>query len=257
MDQLLAPPRPAQALPAPDPSIIPSIVLIAPPPSINQHTAPSLCGAWRAALSDLPPAVAARFAVKEARFNPTALAQEFGAFDCVVSPANTFGIMDGGYDLALSRAFMVDDDIWALTNAVQDALRARHRSYLPPGSCTLVPLLATLSAANALRCTSVAVVPTMRTPESVAWHQDLVYECMWNLLTALWRWNAGERPDGAPPIQRVLMSGLGTGNGGIGAETCAKQMCLAALNFARGWGEHPRWDDLLPRATEMAQTRHL
>lgn len=96
MDQLLAPPRPPQALPAPDPSIIPSIVLIAPPPSINQHAAPSLCGAWRTALSDLPPALAARFTIKEARFNPTALAHEFGTFDCIVSPANTFGIMDGG-----------------------------------------------------------------------------------------------------------------------------------------------------------------
>ncbi|EIW59206.1 macro domain-like protein, partial [Trametes versicolor FP-101664 SS1] len=205
-----------------------------------------LCAAWRAALSDLSPAVAAQFTVKEVRFNPTALARGFGAFDCVVSPANTFEIMDGGYDLARESAFMVDDDIWALTNTAQDELRARHRGYLPPGSCPLVPLPATLTAANGLRCTSVAVVPTMRTPESVAWHVDLVYECMWILLTALRRWNASARTGRRP--------GLGTGSGGIGAEKCAKQMCLAALDFARGWGEHPRWDDVLPRATEMAQT---
>ncbi len=96
MDQLLAPPRPPQPLPAPDSSIIPSIVLIAPPPPMNQKATPSLCDAWRAAFSDLPREVAARFPVKEARFNPTALAQEFGAFDCVVSPANTFGFLDGG-----------------------------------------------------------------------------------------------------------------------------------------------------------------
>lgn len=35
------------------------------------------------------------------------------------------------YDFARESALMVDDDIWALTNTVQDALRARHRGYHP------------------------------------------------------------------------------------------------------------------------------
>ena len=58
----------------------------------------------------------------------------------------------------------------------------------------MVALPPALTAANALGCMSLAVVPTMRIPESVAWHRDLVYECVWNLLSALERWNAGERP---------------------------------------------------------------
>ncbi|KAI0356175.1 hypothetical protein OH77DRAFT_1423771 [Trametes cingulata] len=69
-----------------------------------------------------------RFTLKEARFNAQALAQEFGTFDCLVSPANAFGIMDGGYDLALTRALIVDGDAWALTNPMQDVLRKRHRA---------------------------------------------------------------------------------------------------------------------------------
>ncbi len=38
--------------------------------------------------------------------------------------------------MALSVAFTVDKDIWALTNAVQDVLQLKHRGYLPPASCT-------------------------------------------------------------------------------------------------------------------------
>ncbi|CDO77914.1 hypothetical protein BN946_scf184727.g3 [Trametes cinnabarina] len=244
----------------PDPSIIPSFILIAPPPRTNPRTkvtAPSLCAAWLKALADIPPPVSANFVVKETTLDPAALALEFGTIDCVVSPANAFGIMDGGYDLALSRAFAVDGDIWALTNAVQDVLHERHRGYLPPGCSELVPLSADLTASNPLECTVLAVIPTMRTPEDVSWHRDLVYESMWNLLTSIWRWNKGERPAGAGPIEKVLMTGLGTGNGGIGYDKCARQMCLAALNFARGWGNRPRWDDVVERAKEMDNTREL
>ncbi|OCH87096.1 hypothetical protein OBBRIDRAFT_851522 [Obba rivulosa] len=50
-------------------------------------------------------------------------------FDYLASPANAFGIMDSGHDLALSRAFVVDSDIWGLTNAVQNVLRDRHRGH--------------------------------------------------------------------------------------------------------------------------------
>ncbi|RDX41095.1 macro domain-like protein [Lentinus brumalis] len=218
-------------------------------------TLPSLCAAWRLALADLPETVSSRFTVKEAQLDPAGLAQEFGTFECLVSPANSFGIMDGGYDMALSVAFTVDKDIWALTNAVQDVLQRKHRGYLPPASCTLVPLTPELTASNPLGCTVLAVVPTMRAPENVSWHLDLVHDSMWNLLTALWRWNEGERPEGAEPIIKVLMTGLATGYGEMSFEKCAKQMFLAARNFARGWGDHPRWNDLSKPVQEMNSTR--
>jgi len=244
-----------------DTSVLPEFVLIAPAPRYNprtQKTGPSLCDAWIAALEALPEPVSSRFKVKEAMLDPVALKEEFGTFECLVSPANAFGIMDGGYDLALSRAFAKERaDIWDLTNVVQDVLKRRHRGYLPPASCTLVPLPAHLTATNPLGCKAIAVVPTMRTPEDVSWHVDLVYESMWNLLSALLHWNEGERPEGEEPIKRVLMTGLGTGNGGIGFDKCARQMALATLNFALGWGERPRWDDLLTRATEVDETRTL
>lgn len=152
---------------------------------------------------------------------------------------------------------MKDRDIWPLTNVVQDVLKRRYRGYLPPTSCALVPLPSSLVEANDLRCKVLAVVPTMRTPEDVSWHVDLVYDSMWNLLSAIWQWNSGERPDGAEPIRKVLMTGLGTGNGGIGYDRCARQMFLAAINFSQGWGEQPRWKDLFLRAKELDGTRTI
>ena len=82
-----------------DASTIPEFVLIAPPSRTNlrtQERVPSLCEAWCAELDKLPEAVSSRFKVKETRLDPGALAQEFGTFECLVSPANSFGIMDGG-----------------------------------------------------------------------------------------------------------------------------------------------------------------
>lgn len=82
-----------------DATVLPEIVLIAPPPRTNPRTkvtAPSLCEAWRNALEDIPEPVASRFKVKETKLDPPALAAEFSTFECLVSPANAFGIMDGG-----------------------------------------------------------------------------------------------------------------------------------------------------------------
>ncbi|KZT01234.1 uncharacterized protein LAESUDRAFT_717641 [Laetiporus sulphureus 93-53] len=205
----------------PDASVLPEFVLIAPSPRTNPRTKvtqPSLCDSWLAALKDLPEPVSSRFKVKEAKLDPAALAQEFGTFECLVSPANAFGSwMEGRTQKPTSR--------------------------LPP-SCLVHA-----------RCKVLAVVSTMRTPEDVSWHIDLVYDSMWNLLTALWQWNEGERPNGAEPIKRVLMTDLATGNGGIGFDKCVRQMFLAALNFARGWGDHPRWGGLMDRCREMDRTR--
>ena len=91
-----------------DTSVLPQIVLIAPPPksSVGHESSQSLCAAWRTALQDIPEPIAARFTVKETRLDPELLSREYGAFDCLVSPANSFGIMDGGYVYCHSQTFL-------------------------------------------------------------------------------------------------------------------------------------------------------
>ncbi|KAI0042803.1 hypothetical protein FA95DRAFT_515267 [Auriscalpium vulgare] len=97
-----------------------------------------------------------------------------------------------------------------------------------------------------------SILPTMRTPQNVSWHRDLVYTCMWSLLVALKRWNEARGP--AERIRRVLMTGLATGTGGIVADVCAQQMVLAVKHFQQGLPDHPRWPDVLPRSREVDRT---
>ena len=162
------------------------------------------------------------------------------------------------FDLVLSRTFQGQgaDGIKTLSRHVQRALRARWHGYLPPGSCLLTSLPSAsdvedmgASAGDTCRnpfgASCIAVLPTMRYPVDVRWHQDLVYNAVWSLLVEVGRWNTemgvrnsahdGAETKAAPrTIQRVLMPGLGTGYGRVSAERCAQQMILAIKHFAQG-----------------------
>ncbi|KAF8971416.1 hypothetical protein BDZ97DRAFT_1753235 [Flammula alnicola] len=116
--------------------------------------------------------------------------------DCIVSPANSYGIMDGGYilsfDLELSRVLKgKKGDDWTLTDHCQTFIRRRSGGYLPPGSCTIVPLPETASglSENPWHAHSLAILPTMREPEDISWNRDLVYNAMWSLLNEVAGWN--------------------------------------------------------------------
>ncbi|OBZ71528.1 hypothetical protein A0H81_08525 [Grifola frondosa] len=113
--------------------------------------------------------------------------------------------MDGGFDLDLSRSFQGAGDIWGLSDHCQSFIRDAWHGFAPPGSCTIVPLPPDVSGPqnNPWHAHSIAIVPTMRTPEDVSWHQDLVYNSMWALLVGITRWNettcggGDERPHGS------------------------------------------------------------
>src|SRR5579862_3319144 len=57
-----------------------------------------------------------------------------GRCDAVVSPANSFGFMDGGIDLAYRRYFGID-----LQARVQENIRTKFFGELPVGQATVVP----------------------------------------------------------------------------------------------------------------------
>ena len=95
-----------------------------------------------------------------------------------------------------------------------------------------------------------AVLPTMRVPGDVGWHRDLAYNATWALLAEVARWNA-EKDEG---IGRVLMTGLGTGAGGVGVERCARQMVLAVQHYARPLPASVRWADVEGRMADVRAT---
>ena len=135
---------------------------------------------------------------------------------------------------------------------------------MPPGSCTIVPLPEDVSGPNKnpWHTTSLAILPTMHTPEDVSWDKDLVYNAMWTLLVEIKRWNLSVGKDGATSgsssIHTVLMTGLGTGQGGISAKRCAQQMVLAVKHWQQGLPEnHVRWEDVQQRNAEIERTMEL
>ncbi|KZT71124.1 macro domain-like protein [Daedalea quercina L-15889] len=224
---------------------------------------PSLYEAWTRHISEqLSPDDQQRFHVVEARLET--LDPPHSEFDCVVSPANSYGIMDGGFDYYLSEALSPKGDIMALTRCAQAALKARHFGFAPPATCTLVPLSPELRQNPRFpRCSVLAVCPTMRYPVDVSWHEDLVYNTIWSLLVEVEHWNerADRAKEGGQRIRKVCMTGLATGVGGVSKETCARQMILAVKHFLdvrseegrKRWAQDdfPGWNDVLPIAEDV------
>jgi O-acetyl-ADP-ribose deacetylase (regulator of RNase III) len=129
----------------------------------------------------------------------------------MVSPANSFGIMDGGLDLAIR------DQLGAgIQGAVQRAILDLHHGEIPVGSAEVV------ETAHA-RWPFLIVAPTMRVPEGIG-HTVNAYIAFRAVLLAIVRHN---RANAAAPIQSVVVPGLGTGVGGMDPRRCAAQMRLA------------------------------
>ncbi|KAG6374756.1 macro domain-like protein [Boletus reticuloceps] len=226
-----------------------AFILIDPP-----NKATSLVKEWQHAFAQhLQPKDLERFTFVETRLSQLqAESADHATFDCIVSPANSYGIMDGGFDYYLSKALSPPGDFLALTRLVQAAIRKRYYGFAPPGSCILVPGL----PPNDFACKTIAVCPTMRYPENITWHKDIVYNTMWSLLVELEHWN--KRVSVEDRINRVVMSGLGTGAGRIPATECARQMALAVKHFLYGRREEGdgeedifSWDKALGLAEEV------
>ncbi|PWY79181.1 macro domain-like protein [Aspergillus heteromorphus CBS 117.55] len=175
----------------------------------------------------------------------------------IVSPANSHGRLDGGFDDAISRFFSPKDDYMALTRHAQAHLYRTWRGYLPPGHCDLIPIPGDFAARskNTFGTKFLALCPTMRVPRDARWDREIVYNCVWSLLCAVERHNRvagdGER------IESLLMTPLATGCGGVSEERWARQFVLAIRHFelAGGAGEGDGgWEGLdLVQASEVAR----
>ncbi len=129
------------------------------------------------------------------------------ACDAVVSPANSFGFMDGGLDYALSERFGWD---------LQDRLQAEI-ALLPEGEL-LVGKALILETGDATVPYLISA-PTMRVPMDFNISTSVnAYLAMKALLIA-----AKTKPD----IQTVAVPGLCTGTGKMDAYVAARQMFFA------------------------------
>jgi O-acetyl-ADP-ribose deacetylase (regulator of RNase III) len=136
------------------------------------------------------------------------------AFDCMVSAANSFGIMDGGVDAAITRYF--GDD---LMFAVQKRILEEYFGEQPVGTSMIVET-------GHPKHPYLAHTPTMRVPMVIA-HTDNVYLAMWAMLREVHHHNQM----GAQKIETVACPGLGTFTGKVPYREAARQMALAYRNF--------------------------
>ncbi len=156
---------------------------------------PKLVAAWDQHFRDLPHVTVSQGDI----FGATA--------DAIVSPANSFGFMDGGIDLVYSEYFG-----WQLSFALQELIFNKHDGELPVGQAEILP---TGKAALPWLISA----PTMRIPSSVV-HTPNAYLAFRAALRLVREHNQ----TGAPPIRTLLCPGLGTAIGRLPPNVCARQM---------------------------------
>jgi O-acetyl-ADP-ribose deacetylase (regulator of RNase III) len=164
---------------------------------------PTLCRALQTAFTGLP-----NFTIVPGYF------EELAAFDCMVSAANSFGLMDGGVDAAITNFFGEQ-----LQRRVQQRILDEYLGEQPVGTSMIV-------ATNHEKHPYIAHTPTMRVPMTIA-DTDNVYTAMWAMLLAVRQHNQ----TAAEPITIVACPGLGTATGRMPFDEASRQMALAYTNF--------------------------
>lgn len=132
--------------------------------------------------------------------------------DAILSPANSFGFMDGGIDLLYSNFFG-----WSFQDRLQKSIREEHAGEVPIGCAVVVPT-------DHDRIPVLVSAPTMRVPGDISDTVN-VYLAFRAALLAV---------RGSTRIKSLLSPALGTGIGGMSARRAARQMHAAYVDVVLG-----------------------
>jgi O-acetyl-ADP-ribose deacetylase (regulator of RNase III) len=146
-----------------------------------------------------------------------------GAADAVVSPANSFGYMDGGIDLAYRNFFGME-----IQRRVRGKIHADHFGELPVGQAVIVET-------NHSQLPFLIVAPTMRVPDRIGDTVN-VYLAFRAALISVINHNKSE-PN---KIETLRVPALGTGVGRMPIDRAARQMHAA---YASVFGKSDWRDD--------------
>ena len=122
--------------------------------------------------------------------------------DVLVSPANSFGIMDGGVDLFIKEYLP-----FGLETRIQEKLKDKGRNFIPVGDCELV-------FTGQYYPKYLAVAPTMTTPSNIS-----------NTINGYLATKAVL--DKCKEEDTILFMGMGGLTGGYTSEQCARLMLRA------------------------------
>jgi len=130
--------------------------------------------------------------------------------DAIISPANSFGFMDGGIDQAYTDYFG-----WQLQEHLQEIIRREHHGELLIGQAALIPT-------HHRQIPFLLSCPTMRVPGDVSNTMNAFLAFRAALLKIKHHNAKAERH-----IRTLLSPGLGTLTGRISPQHCAQQMRYA------------------------------
>jgi O-acetyl-ADP-ribose deacetylase (regulator of RNase III) len=170
-----------------------------------------LCNEWRIAFADFP-----EVEIHHGRFEDV-------DFDCVNSPANSFGLMDGGFDEALAMYFGPE-----MVERVQTRIIDKYAGEQPVGTSEIVVGKIGLDG----KVKFVSHTPTMVIPYNIA-NTYNVYMAMKAMLLAVEAHNkkvasySGLEVGDGTHIGTILCSGLGTGAGRVPFKKAAIDMAKA------------------------------
>ena len=147
-------------------------------------------------------------------------------FDCIVSAANSFGLMDGGVDQCITDYFGIQ-----MMHRVQDRILKEFAGEQPVGTSIIVLGDKEIDIGNNKY---VAHTPTMRVPRDVI-DSDNPYKAMKAALLAVQHHNmlidCGEPHDTINTrINTLVTPGLATLCGRVPYDTAANQMALATYH---------------------------
>jgi O-acetyl-ADP-ribose deacetylase (regulator of RNase III) len=163
--------------------------------------------------------------------------------DAIVSPANSFGFMDGGIDAVCLDYFGAE-----IQMRVRRCIYERHAGELVVGMADIV-------ATEDARIPYLIVAPTMRVPMVLQESVNAYLAARAALLLVL-KGSFAEGVERGRPIasrvETIAFPGLGTGLGRLGANTCARQVraaiedtVLGRYTMPRSWAEASERHQLL------------
>ncbi|MGJ4855763.1 macro domain-containing protein [Labrys sp. La1] len=139
--------------------------------------------------------------------------------DAIVSPANSFGFMDGGIDLMYSRHFG-----WQVQDQLRRAIFQRHHGELLVGQAEIVETSAPAPA-------FLIAAPTMRVPMVLGKDSINPYLATRAVLLLAQHGHFPMGPLAGAPLsthlKTIAFPGMGTGVGRVPVEICARQMRVA------------------------------
>lgn len=145
--------------------------------------------------------------------------EEVGKFDCIINAGNSFGLMDGGVDEAISDHYGP-----GLQYRVQTYIKLNYHGEQPVGTSFLMPVDFHHSTSSKKPFPYLAHTPTMRAPTIIR-DTDNVYNAFRAALLVITQHN--DLFLNTTKLNTVVCMGLGTRTGGMSVEEAARQMHLA------------------------------